>query len=226
MEVKYDWLPVGLNRPGTPLQAVGLAVHETATPGATDENESRYFHNADRQASAHCFVDWDSVTWLIPENEVAWHAGATANHRFISMEICHATTPGQFAAVWDNACAVARDICTRHGWGPDRMWSHARISRVFGETDHTDPEGYFKEFGKTMDDFIRDTFNGSSINGGDDGMLIMATDSKGWVWAVHLGIRTKYHLSPPMWTLYKSAGVKDVGKVPDSLLANFKTVTE
>ena len=59
-------------------------MHWTATPGASDENEVKFFDGADggggRYASAHIFVDRDSATCDIPigdlknPGEVAYHA--------------------------------------------------------------------------------------------------------------------------------------------------------
>lgn len=151
---------IGPNRSYAPLQAVGLAIHSTATPGATAQAEYSYFNSAYRGASAHYFVDWMQIIRTVPESEQAWHAGQTANERFISIEICEpAAGANQFNAVWDNAVWLARDICNRHGWGSDRIWSHDRISRTFGETDHTDPVGYFAQYGRTFDQFVNDIFS-------------------------------------------------------------------
>jgi N-acetylmuramoyl-L-alanine amidase len=67
------------SRPGLAiLKVLGVVIHWTATPGATDENEKKFFDGADgggsRYASAHIFVDRDSARCIIPLNEVAYHA--------------------------------------------------------------------------------------------------------------------------------------------------------
>lgn len=67
------------SRPGYKLIGVkGIVMHWTADPGATDENEQKFFDGADggggRAASAHFFVDRDSATLIVPLNEVAFHA--------------------------------------------------------------------------------------------------------------------------------------------------------
>lgn len=152
---------ISFNRSGVSLQPVGLVIHSTATPGATAQAERNYFNSGDRQASAHYVVDWTQAVQMIPEDEEAWHAGPTANARFLSIEICEpaGNAPALFQQAWGNAAQLARQICDRHGWKQDRLWSHARISKTFGETDHTDPIGYFAEYGKTFDEFIQVIFS-------------------------------------------------------------------
>jgi len=147
------------NRPGTPLAPQGLTVHETATPGASSSNESAYFHNAYREASAHFFVDYSAIVQIIPENEIAWHAGPTANHRDLSVELCHFTDPEKFQETWKRGVWLAADICLRYGFDPGniyQMHTHAWVSETWGETDHTDPIGYFAAHGKTWSDFVND----------------------------------------------------------------------
>lgn len=52
-----------------------IVIHYTANDGDTDENNGDYFNGANKKASAHYFVDDDSVTQSVPDNYVAWHCG-------------------------------------------------------------------------------------------------------------------------------------------------------
>lgn len=148
------------NRPRKPLSPQGIVLHETATPGATAQNEYRYFSVPNRKASAHAFVDWNEIVQIIPWNERAWHAGPTANSRFIGIELCHATTKEQFDKVWQNAVELFAwlfiNVLKQTKVTKDNLMSHAEVSAKWKETDHTDPIGYFKKFGKTVDDFRAD----------------------------------------------------------------------
>lgn len=158
-EITEDYLPVGLNRSGQSLSSIGITVHETATENATDENESKYFHNADRSASAHYFADYDSITQLIPDNEVAWHGCYTANHKFISIEMCHFDDEDKFNESWKRTVWLVALKCITYGWNPENIEevnNHNWVSDQWHETDHTDPIGYFEEHNKTWDDFIND----------------------------------------------------------------------
>ncbi len=149
------------NRSRIPLKKIlGVVVHETATPNATDTNEKKYFSTPNRKASAHAFVDWDSVTQIIPYNEISWHAGKTANSMFLGIELCHATTQEQFNSVWENATMLFADLFVDNAGiyqvTPYNLMSHEEVSAKWHETDHSDPVGYFAEYGKTVDEFRAD----------------------------------------------------------------------
>ena len=72
-----------------------IVMHYTANDGDTDENNGKYFANNSVDASAHYFVDGDSVTQSVPDNYVAWHCGANTykhpkcrNSNSIGVELC------------------------------------------------------------------------------------------------------------------------------------------
>ena len=52
-----------------------IVVHFTANDGDSDESNARYFKNNIKKASAHYFVDDDSVTQSVPDNYVAYSVG-------------------------------------------------------------------------------------------------------------------------------------------------------
>jgi len=145
------------NRSGRILKPIGIVLHETATPGATDENEQSFYNSGNRQASAHAFVDYDSITQCIPWLEQAWHAGPTANRNYIGIELCHYDDCLKFPQVWNRAvwlfAWVHVNILKLTTVTKDNLMSHAEVSAKWHETDHTDPVSYFKQFGKTVDDF-------------------------------------------------------------------------
>jgi len=129
------------NRSGEYLNPQGFVIHATDTLGATAQNEHDYFNSGDRQASAHYFVDWNQIIRCIPENEVAWHAGFTANHKFLSVEMCEPINDSsKFQEVWNRTVWLVADACIRYGWNTnDNVFSHRGISYMYKETDHTDP---------------------------------------------------------------------------------------
>ena len=152
------------NRSYELLVPIGIVIHETATPGATAQNEFLYFNGGDRGSSAHGFVDWNGYIQTIPYDEVAWHAGPTANHKYIGIEMCHAENKADFEKVWSNTVNVFVKLMKRFGFNSNDIFTHDYISRKWGETNHTDPTGYFKKFGKTFEDFINDV--NFHLNGG------------------------------------------------------------
>lgn len=72
-----------------------IVIHYTANDGDTDENNGIYFRNNVIEASAHYFVDSDSITQSVPDSYIAWHCGANQyrhsecrNANSIGIEIC------------------------------------------------------------------------------------------------------------------------------------------
>lgn len=166
--MKYIVKLINKNRPGTPLRARGVVLHETATPGATAEDEYQYFNKNDVKASAHAFVDNKEIIQTIPYDEVAWHAGPTANNNYIGIEMCR---PKNFdksyfdSVYWGSVNLVADILFDNLGIREvtkENVISHAEVSDKWGEVNHTDPIAYLREYGKTMDDFRRDTQNAIS----------------------------------------------------------------
>lgn len=137
---------IKFNRSGKALSPQGVVIHSTATPNATAQNEHDYFNSGNRQASSHYFVDPTSIIRCIPESEVAWHSGPTANSKFLAVEMCEIQP---FAEMWKRTVWLVADMCVRYKWqtGP-AVWSHRGISNMNHETDHTDPHAFLAKNGK------------------------------------------------------------------------------
>jgi N-acetylmuramoyl-L-alanine amidase len=52
-----------------------IVVHYTANDGDSDEGNGNYFANHIIEASAHYFVDGDSITQSVPDDYVAYSVG-------------------------------------------------------------------------------------------------------------------------------------------------------
>jgi N-acetylmuramoyl-L-alanine amidase len=159
--VKQDLLKT--NRSKKPLKAVGMVVHSTASPGGTDDAHVKYFNtHPERKASAHVFIDWDSITQTVPLTEIAWHAGGTANKRFIGVELCEPSGKDskRFAEVYNRAvwyfAYIFVNVLKVKTVTKNNLMSHAEVSDKWRETTHVDPIAYFKKYGKTVDGFRKD----------------------------------------------------------------------
>ena len=151
----YHWL--NNNRPKTPLHPQGIVIHSTAGVGAPAQNIVNWFDNPAAQSSAHGVVDWDGYIQCIPYNEVAWHAGPTANSRYIGIEMCETDDSNDFQKVWNNTVELCADICSKYGFNPDtQILSHHDVSLKWKEVDHTDPDSYFKNHDVTMESLKKD----------------------------------------------------------------------
>lgn len=54
-----------------------IALHYTSNDGDSDEGNANYFHNNVVNASAHYFVDDDSITQSVPDDYTAWSVGGS-----------------------------------------------------------------------------------------------------------------------------------------------------
>lgn len=145
------------NRSYQHLVPQGIVLHETANPGDSAANEYKYFDSSEHQACAHAFIDTNEVIICVPFDEKAWHAGHTANEKYLGFELCHANNAIDFFKIWDNAVEFfANTFITKLNIttiSNDNLPSHAEISQKYKETDHMDPVSYFAQYGKSVNDF-------------------------------------------------------------------------
>lgn len=134
------------------LQPSYFVIHETANPGATALNHVNYWKNTPIYA-VHYVGDWTgNVYHTVPDNRLCWQVG-NGNPFVLGIELCHATNAADFKKVWDLGIEFSAYILKKKGWGIDRLISHDEARLKWGGTDHTDPVGYFKKFGKSWPEF-------------------------------------------------------------------------
>lgn len=92
-----------------------IVVHYTANDGDHDESNANYFHNNVVKASAHYFVDDDSVTISVPDAYIAWSVGGSkwndcaktgggklykivTNNNSLNIEMCDTKKDGKIMA--------------------------------------------------------------------------------------------------------------------------------
>lgn len=82
-----------------------IVIHYTANDGDTDEGNGNYFANNVVKASAHYFVDDDSVTQSVPDNYVAYSVGGSKYSN------CSTTGGGKFHGKCTNTNSISIEIC-------------------------------------------------------------------------------------------------------------------
>lgn len=121
-----------------------LVYHYTANDGDTAENNAKYFHNNIVKASAHYFVDDDSVTISVPDNYVAYHCGGglqgREGHKFykictntnsIGIEMCDTIRNGKYevsAKTRANAIALGKEIVKKYGIKKENVIRHFDVT--------------------------------------------------------------------------------------------------
>lgn len=132
-----------------------IVLHSTETPTNTARAVARNFQDPARRASAHWVVGTDGIFSCVDESDTAF-AAPGANHDGIQIEqagYAYSTdwTGGEGAQVVAQTARLVAQICTRWGIpirhlldsdianGHAGIATHAQISRVYRQSDHTDP---------------------------------------------------------------------------------------
>lgn len=121
-----------------------LVYHYTANDGDTDENNAKYFHNNVVKASAHRFVDDDSVTTSVPDDYVAWHCGGglqgdkghkyykkCTNTNSIGIEMCDTIRNGKHDLsdkTKKNAIELGKQIVKKYGIKKENVIRHYDVT--------------------------------------------------------------------------------------------------
>lgn len=82
-----------------------IVIHYTGNDGDTDENNGKYFARNVVKASAHYFVDSDSVTQSVPDDHVAWSVGGSKYAN------CNITGGGKFHKICTNTNSISIELC-------------------------------------------------------------------------------------------------------------------
>lgn len=116
-----------------------IVMHYTANDGDSDESNGRYFQKPlNPVASAHYFVDDDSITRSVPDDCVAYHCGARTykhpscrNANSIGVEMCDAKRDGKVMATEktiQNAAELVYQLCKQYGIPYDHIIRHYDVT--------------------------------------------------------------------------------------------------
>lgn len=116
-----------------------IVMHYTANDGDSDESNARYFQQAlNPVASAHYFVDDDSITRSVPDDYVAYHCGAVTykhptcrNANSIGVEMCDAKRDGKVMATEKtiaNAAELVYSLCKQYKIPYDHIIRHYDVT--------------------------------------------------------------------------------------------------
>ena len=123
-----------------------LVYHYTANDGDTDENNALYFKAVHRGASAHYFVDEDSVTQVVRDEDTAWHCGdkqkytnggatmkgKVRNVNSIGIELCSdKDSQGKFIITpqtLKNGAELGRELMAKHNIPISNVYRHFDVT--------------------------------------------------------------------------------------------------
>lgn len=114
-----------------------LAIHYVGAVSSA-KNNCVYFYSTYRGASAHYFVDANSIWQCVQDKDISWHCGANSywhpycrNSNSIGIEMCCYTNNGKLdisEAVISNTIELAAYICKKYGITIDRVVRHYDIT--------------------------------------------------------------------------------------------------
>ena len=120
-----------------------IVVHYTANDGDTSMNNARYFQGAGRRASAHYFVDEDSVTQSVRDTDGAWHCGGALesahhplhgicmNRNSLGVEMCSDKVGGKYvitAQTVDRTVELVRWLMSKYSVPVERVVRHYDVT--------------------------------------------------------------------------------------------------
>ena len=122
-----------------------IVYHYTANDGDTDEANGRYFDGPNRNASAHYFVDDDSITQSVPDDYVAYSVGGykypntkgakfygkATNNNTLNIEMCDTIQNGKYdisAKTMENAIALGKEKMKQYNIPIDRVIRHYDVT--------------------------------------------------------------------------------------------------
>lgn len=137
----------GSTRPYSAIRYI--VIHYTANDGDHDESNAKYFQTAHKPAaSAHYFVDDDSVTRSVPDHYIAYAVGGkkytdtaatgggrlygiVTNSNSISIEMCDTKRDGKYQATemtMANAAALCRKLMDQYNIDIDHVVRHFDVN--------------------------------------------------------------------------------------------------
>lgn len=121
-----------------------IVIHATGNDGDSDESNGTYFRNRIVKASAHYFVDDNSITQSVPDTFSAWAVGGkkynnaggrlygtVTNSNSISIELCDTVKNGTVyptQATINNAIQLVQMLMTKYGIPLHRVIRHYDVN--------------------------------------------------------------------------------------------------
>lgn len=111
-----------------------LVIHGTGNQNDNDEGNANYFCTGSRGASAHYFVDEDSITQVVKDDDCSWHCGdgngkyGITNKNSIGIEMC--VSNGIYSALTiQNTLDLVRMLMKKYNIPADKVVRHFDASR-------------------------------------------------------------------------------------------------
>lgn len=137
-----------------------IVVHYTANNGDTAAGNGNYFSGANRQASAHYFVDENSIVQSVKDSDGAWHCGGSlesshhpyrnicTNRNSIGIEMCSDIVNGKYViteATVNRTVELVKMLMKKYNIAADHVIRHYDV------TGKRCPEPWVRDESKWID---------------------------------------------------------------------------
>lgn len=153
-----------------------IVIHYTSNDGDTDEGNGNYFANNIVGASAHYFVDDDSITRSVPDDYIAWAVGGSkykytkggtfygkcTNANSISIELCDTKKNGVYdftETTMKNAADLVKLLMEKYTVPVERVIRHYDVTGKVCPKPFVDDEKAWKEFKERLVDNMEKRYN-------------------------------------------------------------------
>ena len=139
-----------------------IVIHYTGNDGDSDESNAKYFKNKIVKASAHYFVDDNSITQSVPDNYIAYAVGGKKynnaggrlygtvnNANSISIELCDSVRNGVIYPTQktiNNAIELTQMLMKKYNIPAHRVITHYLVNGKNCPSYWTDETRFEKEF--------------------------------------------------------------------------------
>ncbi len=117
-----------------------IVIHYTANNGDTAKSNCKYFETVNRQASAHYFVDENSVWQCVEDKDASWHVGGakkyyngSRNINSIGIEVCSRKDKSDKYYFKDetvnNAIELTKELMKKYKIDADHVVRHYDVTR-------------------------------------------------------------------------------------------------
>ena len=127
---------INYNRSVRSVNLSFIVIHDTGDPGASAQNEQKYFSGGDRQASADFFVDSDNIIQIIDtDNYYSWHCGdghgtyGITNSNSLGIEMCIDSNGEPTEETINNTLDLIKYLMNKYSIDIDNVARHYDASR-------------------------------------------------------------------------------------------------
>lgn len=151
-----------------------IVIHFTANDGDSDEGNAKYFQAPGRGASAHYFVDDDSITESVHWKNIAWHCGGSiyndvnktggaklrgicTNSNSIGIEMCDTNRNGVYdlsTATWTRAVNLIRALMSDFSIDINHVVRHFDVTGKYCPRYFCPPYGSNDSWNKFKNDIV------------------------------------------------------------------------